>query len=90
MTKDSHLSIWFFVGILLAFYGLIITGAGIYAFFTPPDRAPGLAPRRPLVGPDPPGHRRLLLLPLRPGKMKARSPDASPIAVASFSAYVLA
>ena len=35
MTKDSHLSIWFFVGILLAFYGLIITGAGIYGFFVP-------------------------------------------------------
>ena len=30
MTSGSHLSIWFFVGILLAFYGLIITGAGIY------------------------------------------------------------
>jgi hypothetical protein len=36
MTKDSHLSIWFFVGILLSVYGLIITGAGIYGFFTPP------------------------------------------------------
>jgi hypothetical protein len=37
MTKDSHLSIWFFVGILLSFYGLIITGAGIYGLFSPPD-----------------------------------------------------
>jgi len=36
MTKDSHLSIWFFVGILLTFYGLIIVGAGIYGLFVPP------------------------------------------------------
>jgi hypothetical protein len=36
VTKDSHLSIWFFVGILLTFYGLIITGAGIYGLFVPP------------------------------------------------------
>jgi len=33
MTSGSHLSIWFFVGILLTFYGLIITGAGIYGWF---------------------------------------------------------
>ncbi len=37
MTKDSHLSIWFFVGILLVFYGLIITGAGVYGIFSPPN-----------------------------------------------------
>ncbi len=36
MTKDSHLSIWFFVGLLLTFYGIIIVGAGIYSFITPP------------------------------------------------------
>jgi hypothetical protein len=36
MTKDSHLSIWFFVGILLTFYGLIISAAGIYGLFNPP------------------------------------------------------
>jgi hypothetical protein len=37
MTSESHLSIWFFVGILLAFYGLIITAAGIYGWFVPPS-----------------------------------------------------
>jgi hypothetical protein len=37
MTKDSHLSIWFFVGILLTFYGVIITLAGLYGFVSPPD-----------------------------------------------------
>ncbi len=36
MTKDSHLSIWFFVGILLTFYGLIITLSGLYGFVSPP------------------------------------------------------
>jgi hypothetical protein len=36
MTSDSHLSIWFFVGILLTFYGLIIVGAGIYNLVAPP------------------------------------------------------
>ena len=38
MTSDSHLSIWFFVGILLTFYGLIIAGAGIYNLVMPPER----------------------------------------------------
>jgi hypothetical protein len=37
MTKDSHLSIWFFVGILLVTYGVIIVGAGVYGIFSPPD-----------------------------------------------------
>ncbi len=37
MTAGSHLSIWFFVGILLSFYGLIITAAGIYGLFVPPE-----------------------------------------------------
>lgn len=37
MTKDSHLSIWFFVGILLTFNGVIITGAGLYGLYSPPQ-----------------------------------------------------
>ena len=65
MTEGSHLSIWFFVGILLTFYGLIITGAGIYGLFVPPHVELAAVPRRPVVGPDPPGDRRLLLLSLR-------------------------
>ena len=43
MTKDSHLSIWFFVGILLTFYGVIITLAGLYGFVSPPAPAKHLA-----------------------------------------------
>lgn len=36
MTQDSHVSIWFFVGILLTVYGVIIAGAGVYGLFAPP------------------------------------------------------
>jgi hypothetical protein len=32
----GSLSIWFFIGILLTCYGVLITGAGIYEYFFPP------------------------------------------------------
>lgn len=32
----GSLSIWFFIGILLTCYGVLILGAGIYEFFVPP------------------------------------------------------
>ena len=38
MTK-TPISIWFFIGVLLAAYGVLITAAGIYELFTPPARA---------------------------------------------------
>ena len=31
------ISIWFFIGILLLAYGVLITGAGIYDLFQPPE-----------------------------------------------------
>jgi FtsH-binding integral membrane protein len=31
----GSLSIWFFIGVLLTAYGLLITGAGIYDFASP-------------------------------------------------------
>jgi len=38
MTKDSHdLSIWFFVGLMLTVYGVLIVGAGIYELIYPPE-----------------------------------------------------
>jgi hypothetical protein len=38
MSSDSgSLSIWFFVGILLTFYGLIIAAAGLYNLIVPPE-----------------------------------------------------
>jgi hypothetical protein len=32
------LSIWFFVGVLLLAYGVLILGAGLYEFVSPPTR----------------------------------------------------
>lgn len=46
MTSTSHpeaVSIWFFVGILLAFYGVVITGEGLYHLAYPPERPVVLA-----------------------------------------------
>lgn len=31
------ISIWFFIGVLLLAYGILILGAGIYNFYVPPD-----------------------------------------------------
>ncbi len=36
-TKGQHISIWFFVGVLLATYGVIILGAGLATLGEPPD-----------------------------------------------------
>jgi hypothetical protein len=33
------IAIWFFIGVLLTAYGLLILGAGIYGLFVPPDVA---------------------------------------------------
>jgi hypothetical protein len=39
MTDDQHsVSIWFFIGALLLIYGVLITGAGVYNYFVPPER----------------------------------------------------
>ena len=34
--KEHSVSIWFLIGLQLALYGLLITGAGIYQYFNPP------------------------------------------------------
>jgi hypothetical protein len=36
MTGKHFISIWFFIGIILTIYGVLITGAGIYNYFIPP------------------------------------------------------
>jgi hypothetical protein len=36
-------SIWYFVGVLLLVYGVLITGAGLYEFVSPPARPVVLA-----------------------------------------------
>ncbi len=39
MSDHKHfISIWFFIGLLLTVYGLLILGAGVYNLFQPPAR----------------------------------------------------
>ena len=33
---NSRVSIWFFIGVLLTVYGVLITGAGVYGLAHPP------------------------------------------------------
>lgn len=37
------ISIWFFIGVLLVAYGLLICGAGVYDYFVPPTAPTVLA-----------------------------------------------
>lgn len=34
--KEHSVSIWFLIGLQLAIYALLITGAGMYQYFNPP------------------------------------------------------
>jgi hypothetical protein len=44
MTAREHfISIWFFIGMLLLAYGVLILGTGIYEIFVTPERAVVLA-----------------------------------------------
>jgi hypothetical protein len=35
-AEEERISIWFFIGMLVFAYGIVITGAGIYEVFVPP------------------------------------------------------
>jgi hypothetical protein len=37
MMTEGSVSIWFFIGVLLLVYGILITGAGIYGLSHPPN-----------------------------------------------------
>ena len=37
MHRPGMISIWFFIGLLLLIYGILILGAGIYGLNHPPD-----------------------------------------------------
>ena len=37
MHRPGMLSIWFFIGLLLLAYGILILGAGIYEYISPPE-----------------------------------------------------
>ena len=43
MESEHQVPIWFFIGALLLVYGLLITGAGIYALILPPPEAERVA-----------------------------------------------
>ena len=49
---QHRISIWFFIGILLGIYGILILGAGINEMLHPPEYSvkTGLSARRNLVG----------------------------------------
>jgi hypothetical protein len=34
--QKNRLPIWFFIGLIMALYGLIIFAAGVYAYYVPP------------------------------------------------------
>ncbi len=36
MTSDKSISIWFFIGVLILIYGVLILGAGIAGLSSPP------------------------------------------------------
>jgi hypothetical protein len=38
MHRPGLISIWYFIGILLLIYGVLITGSGLYEFVAPPAR----------------------------------------------------
>jgi len=38
--QQEAISIWFFIGTLLAFYGVLILGAGVYHLFCPQENDP--------------------------------------------------
>ena len=37
MTSKTTISVWFFTGVLVAFYGVVILGYGLYALGEPPS-----------------------------------------------------
>jgi hypothetical protein len=42
-SQQNRISIWFFIGILLLVYGVLILGAGIHDLVAPPAQHPVLA-----------------------------------------------
>ncbi len=43
MHGPGFLSIWFFIGVLLTAYGVLITATGLYELVSPPANPPVLA-----------------------------------------------
>ena len=49
MHRPGMVSIWFFIGALLLIYGVLILGAGLYEFVSPPERTVVLADLRAAI-----------------------------------------
>jgi hypothetical protein len=47
--KESHVSIWFLIGLQLAIFGVLISGAGIYGYFYPPEKPTVLGNLHPAI-----------------------------------------
>jgi FtsH-binding integral membrane protein len=47
--KENHVSIWFLIGLQLAIFGLLITGAGIYGYYYPPENPTVLGELHPAI-----------------------------------------
>lgn len=43
MHRPGMISIWFFIGLLLLVYGMLILGAGVYDLVSPPEHPVVLA-----------------------------------------------
>jgi len=43
MHNEHQIPIWFFIGLLLTVYGVLILGCGIYNVISPPERPVQLA-----------------------------------------------
>jgi hypothetical protein len=43
MHGPGFISIWFFIGVLLTIYGILITATGLYELVSPPLNAPVLS-----------------------------------------------
>ncbi len=43
MEEHHQIPIWFFIGILLTAYGILIVGSGIYGLLRPPQREVALS-----------------------------------------------
>jgi hypothetical protein len=43
MHNEHQIPIWFFIGLLLTVYGVLILGCGIYNIFSPPEHPVKLA-----------------------------------------------
>jgi hypothetical protein len=47
--KENHVSIWFLIGLQLAIFGVLISGAGIYGSFNPPEHPTVLGDLYPAI-----------------------------------------